>query len=288
MRSWSMPSPQIWMIQVSLLFFIALLTASCSAQDTESIALFSAIQRGDLNSIKSHIEAGKSIEAQDSSGRSLLYVAALYGNEDIVEYLLLKGADPNIGASWKGMETPLHATAGAGQTNSAELLLKHGANVDAKSYSGVTALHRASWNLQNEVVRLLIEHHADVNARDKMGCTPMILPAPGPIYIKPGDFSNYKATLTLLVNNGSDVNAKSFTRGDTPLICAAWAGDEESVVYLLSAGADPSIKSKYGTALEYAQRVGHTKIVSLLENAVKRAHHVEKVATPGADRENRK
>lgn len=56
----------------------------------------------------------------------------------------------------------------------AKLLLKHGANVNAKDYYGFTPLHRAtSGNPQLEIAKLLIEAGADVNSRNRMGLVPL-------------------------------------------------------------------------------------------------------------------
>jgi len=62
-------------------------------------------------------------------------VAAFIGNENIVSYLLDKGADPN--STTQRGETPLHYAARAGQPNIMRLLLDNGAELDAKSKVGL-------------------------------------------------------------------------------------------------------------------------------------------------------
>ncbi|MFO7871700.1 MAG: ankyrin repeat domain-containing protein [Kiritimatiellia bacterium] len=247
--------------------FSASLITGCAPADQEAIQVHSAIQRGDIKALQRFIDGGVSVEKTDSSGRTPLYTAALYGEKDIAKYLLSKGANPKQGASWKGNETPLHAAARSGNNELIVVLLDAGVDPNIRSDSAKTPLHLAAWGLHADTVKLLVDRGADVNARDKMGNTPLIMPAPTPTYIKPDRFPAYRSILKTLVGNGGNVNASSYTRGDTPLICAAWVGDTNAVQLLMSAGADIHHKSKYGgTALEHAQRKGHKEAVSLLQN----------------------
>ena len=67
--------------------------------------------------------------------------------------------------------TPLHnAVEGA-----SEILLAHGADVNAKSDSGYTPLHGAARDAAFERVKVLLEHGADVNAKNSYGSTPLDL-----------------------------------------------------------------------------------------------------------------
>ncbi|RDD35204.1 Ankyrin repeat domain protein [Wolbachia endosymbiont of Cylisticus convexus] len=61
---------------------------------------------------------------------------------------------------------PLHFAALEGDLEVAEVLLKHGADVNVKSEQGYTPLHAAAWEGDLEVVKLLLKHEADVNARN--------------------------------------------------------------------------------------------------------------------------
>ena len=56
-----------------------------------------------------------------------------------------------------------------------QLLIRHGADVDAKDGNQSTPLHLALSSWSPETVRLLIEQGADVNARDGNDKTPLHL-----------------------------------------------------------------------------------------------------------------
>lgn len=57
------------------------------------------------------------------------------------------------------------------------------------------------------------------------------------------------------------------SNGVTPLMAAAWLGDEESTRLLLKGGADPNQSSASGTVLDYAMRGGNSAVMELLLKA---------------------
>jgi hypothetical protein len=58
--------------------------------------LLSASRSGDLAGVKTAIEHGAALEAKTSYGQTALYLSAMNGHEDIVRYLLDKGANTNV------------------------------------------------------------------------------------------------------------------------------------------------------------------------------------------------
>jgi ankyrin repeat protein len=63
----------------------------------------------------------------------------------------------------------------------------------------------------------------------------------------------------LLIGHRAEVDRKALN-GSTPLFWAAYGGHVDAVQILLDAGADVHIASREGTALDAAQRRGHTDV----------------------------
>ena len=95
-------------------------------------------------------------------------------------------------------EAQLLKMARVGNTDEVLMLLKMGADVNARDEDGKTALHNASQSGYTEIVRLLLDNGADVNAKDNYGRTAL----------HNASESGYTEIVRLLLNNGADINAK--------------------------------------------------------------------------------
>jgi len=69
--------------------------------------------------------------------------------------------------------TPLHYAAAKGQLDVIELLLKHGADVNARDKNGYTPLHAAAYYDHADAAGLLIVRGADARVRNNEGKTPL-------------------------------------------------------------------------------------------------------------------
>lgn len=69
--------------------------------------------------------------------------------------------------------TPLGIAAAHGLTNAANVLLDHGANIDAKSGDGSTAAHLSFFLGQSDVGAILIERDANLSIRNQYQATPV-------------------------------------------------------------------------------------------------------------------
>ena len=116
-------------------------------------ALLDAAMKGNIESIKQHLDAGANVSAKDVNDWTPLYNA---GKKEIAELLISRGADVN--ATDKSGWTPLHAAVMGGK-ETVELLIDNGANVNAKvesgSYKGMTPLDLAS---KAEIADLIRKH----------------------------------------------------------------------------------------------------------------------------------
>jgi uncharacterized membrane protein len=185
--------------------------------------------------------------------------AAEKGDTARIRELLEEGAD--VGArDTSYSNTPLHWAAYAASVSVAELLIKHGADVNSRNRYGWTPLHYAACGGYRDVVELLIKSGADVNAREVANSTPLhVAISCGP---------NYEV-VKLLLENGAHVNARD-NGGQTPLHWAAQIGHVGVVKLLLQNGADPSIRNNEGkTPLDIARERGHVEVVRIIEEFIK-------------------
>ena len=125
--------------------------------------------------------------------------------KDAAKVKQLIGSGTSINATFNG-RTALHTACGPfGSVKMAKLLLSLGANVNATAEgSGSTPLIMAASNTKGakELVPLLIKHGADVNARGSNGKTALSEAASRYGYSK-----DYPNVIKLLISKGADVNA---------------------------------------------------------------------------------
>ncbi len=88
---------------------------------------------------------------------------------ETVNALLRAGADANIRNKDDGMTALMWAS----NSQCITLLLAHGANVNLRDHSGMTALMYAADNVDVKSLKILLAAGADINAIDKMGRTPL-------------------------------------------------------------------------------------------------------------------
>ncbi len=184
-----------------------------------------------------------------------LFRAVSQGDLRRTELFLAIGADPNqpepVGGSL------LLNALQAEQDRIAMVLLRHGADPNAKRSSGVTPLMSVR---DPGVVRELLTRGADPHARDGDGNTPLVWAT---VY-------GEAEVSALLLDAGAEANVRG-AQGITPLILAASDGNEALVKLLLEHGADPSQTTRTGyTALTAAKENGNPAVIRLLRAALSR------------------
>ena len=106
---------------------------------------------GDLENLKKIYEKDKNIlKEKDELGRNLLYISARNGFNDICEFLLEEGMDPNETQGTKS--TPLHGAAFYNQDSTVKLLLEYGAKTEIKNIDGKTVLEDAYSKKIKEII----------------------------------------------------------------------------------------------------------------------------------------
>ena len=108
----------------------------------------------------------------DSRGRTLLHYYAAKGDVEMIKLLLKYGADVNARDS-RG-RTPLHYAVAAGRNAEVlEVLLLHGADPNAQDDLGNTPLYYAVRRRDEQAVRLLLMYFADPRIRNKKCVSPI-------------------------------------------------------------------------------------------------------------------
>lgn len=187
-----------------LILALGLWTGRAAAE--EGGALRAAVKRGHLSLVRTLLDTHSTLRhATDEEGSTLLHYAAYWGQIEVAELLITRGADVNIRNQKQGV-TPLHFAAQNGHLPLVELLIKQGADVNATSLLDTTPLHYAAAYGQRAVAEFLIAQGANVNARTKEGKTPLHAAAS----------TGSRAVVALLIAEGAEVNATSHD-GKTPL-----------------------------------------------------------------------
>ena len=104
-------------------------------------------------------------------GFTPLGMATHFGHEDIVRFLLEKGADPNAHSQNGYHVYPLHAAVGSGFDGIAKMLIEAGAEVNVLQASRTSPLHLAAQTANIDLIILLLENGAQVDVRNDMGKT---------------------------------------------------------------------------------------------------------------------
>ncbi|KAJ3325432.1 hypothetical protein HDV06_004291 [Boothiomyces sp. JEL0866] len=167
----------------------------------------------DLNMIKFDrtkflVEHGADVNATTRIGMTPLHLAADQGRLEICQLLVRSNSEIDASTTIDG-QTPLHKAAKLVHEQSvktAELLLKHGANIHCRDHHGYTPLHlavihsnvdmcklffdwdafpdildvdgasplhHASFHGRKEICKLLVEHGANIHLPDSLGYTPL-------------------------------------------------------------------------------------------------------------------
>jgi ankyrin repeat protein len=127
---------------------------------------FEAAAAGDEARVRQALAADSAyVTRVHDLGWTPLHFAAFGGQPRVVELLLSHGAAVDAVARNRFANTPLLVGLLTRQGEVARVLLAHGANVNFRQGEGVTALHEAAQSGDTDIVRMLLDAGADPNAR---------------------------------------------------------------------------------------------------------------------------
>jgi hypothetical protein len=153
-------------ISISILILFVSFTNDALARQGKS--LHQLIIDGEIDQVKSRIEAGEDVNTRNRMNWSLLHTAIWHKKTKIIQLLLDKGADVNLRDN-RG-RTPLHFAVETGQKDVVEQLISKGAEINVMDGRADNALSLATKNNQKEIADLLKKHGAqEPNPQDLFG-----------------------------------------------------------------------------------------------------------------------
>ena len=137
-----------------------------------------AVMRGDRVELQELLRSGADVNLPQGDGMSALHSAAEIGDTEMLEMLIIAGANTEA-VTRIGDYTPLHVASEAGHGEVVRSMLEAGANVEARrAFAGTTALHLAAAAGSVSSINALVDFGADIDAREsEWGQTPLIFAA---------------------------------------------------------------------------------------------------------------
>ena len=208
------------------------------------------------------LEAGASVDqVVDGSWRPPLFLAAEWGQTDVVEVLVEHHADVNLPYRPADVETlsgftPLLAALKAGHGDTARVLLEAGADTSIKPASGI---HPVLYMDTTDLLRMVLEFQPDLGLADRDGDTALNA-------VLERDTVQL-ADVKLLVHAGSNVDTTN-TAGWTPLHKAIDKDKLDIARFLLKRGANANaLALETGAPLHLACSKASPAAVRLLVDA---------------------
>jgi ankyrin repeat protein len=206
------------------------------------------------------------IDLNDSA--SLIHIAARLGIRSLLLSLLNRfcsqlqrepGRREYLEQITENGNTPLQFAARYGHLEAVQILLDHGADINARDSSILTALLLAAWARHDNVVDLLLNKQAEIGFPSDDGFD---------LYLDHKVVDGYIKVLENLKSSGENFsNRIKAKNGTIPLSAAIQAGKKELAGLLLHYGADIETRNRIGNTplAEAAYNADHILVKALLQ-----------------------
>jgi ankyrin repeat protein len=199
---------------------------------SEDLRLVDAAKNQDSQQVRALLGKHVNVNVRSEDGSSALLWAAHWNDLQTAELLVKAGADANAANDLR--MTPLAQACTNGSAAFVELLLNAGANPNTPIGTGETPLMTCARAGAVDAVRTLLVRGADVNAKESTQNQTALMWAAA---------EEHPKVVQTLIEARADLQAHT-KMGFTALHFAARAGDMESVRTLLDAGVDVNIRSQ--------------------------------------------
>ncbi|GIX84602.1 ankyrin-1 [Caerostris extrusa] len=195
-------------------------------KNTGTKAIHTAAAHGFVEVIRNLLERGENVDATTPENFTALHLAVQANQPEVVEILLGHGANVQLKAGKNG-ETALHMAAGVIDGHKcAELIIKSGADVNARNEDGETPLHNAARQGQLKTVTQLLEDGAGLDSLSKNGETATHYASSihkEQIHYPTED----KDLIALMLQNGGSVTTETQKNNETAIHYVCRVGNED-------------------------------------------------------------
>ncbi len=192
----------------------------------QGTVLHSAGAGGSVEIVRWLVARGLDVNALDQHNSTAILSAAISGHRDLVQHLLSIGADHTVRNSRDN--SALMLAAYSGDVETFKLLLKQeGGDIhEISSCYNFTPLHWCAYRGHLELAEFLLDEGADVLRADQWGVT----------CVGKAVYAGQREILSLFLERGADINARSGEDQHSYLLEASWSGDTAMADFLVEHG----------------------------------------------------